>query len=232
MTIGVLGSFLLDWFAVFYEWRKIKPITKILSMFMLILWTLWGVDWSPYSFVVLLLIAQFFCLMGDTFLLLSDHWFFAGLGAFLLGHLFYLMLIFLDLSSASKVSLQHFSLLPIIISVIIWGVVLFIIYKIFDRDYFIPYNKGKILWTLLQVYIWILSGLMALAVFRVLIQPNPVFLMALLPIGGMLFLISDSILAYDRFVKPIANGQLWVHVTYHLAQFSIACGFLSILEQL
>lgn len=43
-------------------------------------------------------------------------------------------------------------------------------------------------------------------------------------VGGMLFFLSDTMLAYDRFVKPIPNGRLWVRITYHLGQILIISG--------
>ena len=36
--------------------------------------------------------------------------------------------------------------------------------------------------------------------------------------GAVLFVVSDTVLALDRFVRPIRHGTLAVHVTYHLAQ--------------
>ena len=35
--------------------------------------------------------------------------------------------------------------------------------------------------------------------------------------GGALFVVSDTALAVDRFVRPLARGTLAVHLTYHVA---------------
>ena len=43
-------------------------------------------------------------------------------------------------------------------------------------------------------------------------------------VGGTLFFISDTTLAYDRFVRRLKHGQSYVHLTYHLAQASIISG--------
>jgi uncharacterized membrane protein YhhN len=40
----------------------------------------------------------------------------------------------------------------------------------------------------------------------------------------MLFVISDSLLSWDRFVAPITNARTIVMVTYHLGQFGIILG--------
>ncbi len=50
----------------------------------------------------------------------------------------------------------------------------------------------------------------------------------LVSIGAGLFFLSDSILAYNRFVRPVPAGDLLVMVTYHLGQFLIAGGALAL----
>jgi len=233
MTSAVFAAFLLDWFVVAFERQKIKPLTKILAMVMVIFWTLQGVRWSPDAYIILLLLAQLFGLTGDIFLLLADKWFFAGLGAFLIGHFFYASLIFFDIfSSINSTTLMKSLFVPMIIAVVFWGVMLLIIYRFFKREYFVMHRKGKMLWRLLQVYIWVLSGLSAMTVFWTLSQSNTTLQMVLLPVGGILFLLSDTVLAYNRFVHPIPKGQLWVRITYHLAQFSLAAGFLSLMGRI
>jgi uncharacterized membrane protein YhhN len=37
-------------------------------------------------------------------------------------------------------------------------------------------------------------------------------------VGAALFVVSDAVLALDRFVRPFRHGNVAVHVTYHLAQ--------------
>ena len=43
-------------------------------------------------------------------------------------------------------------------------------------------------------------------------------------IGGVLFLASDSLIAWERFVRRLPHGPLAVIVTYHLAQALILIG--------
>jgi uncharacterized membrane protein YhhN len=45
-------------------------------------------------------------------------------------------------------------------------------------------------------------------------------------LGGSLFLASDTLLAYDRFVRPLPGGKLAVHVTYHCAQILLVVSLL------
>ena len=39
--------------------------------------------------------------------------------------------------------------------------------------------------------------------------------------GALLFLVSDSLIAWNRFVKPLAGAQAAIMVTYHLAQLAL-----------
>jgi uncharacterized membrane protein YhhN len=43
-------------------------------------------------------------------------------------------------------------------------------------------------------------------------------------VGAVLFYASDSMLAWDRFLKPLPHARLWVMVTYHLGQIGIILG--------
>ena len=169
LTIAVLFGFLLDWLAVALDWRKIKPFSKVLAMLLVILWTLTKTSWGFNHFVWVLLLAQLFGLAGDIFLLFSERWFLSGLGAFLVGHLFYIGLIGLSLTPypGGEISTKPL-LIPLIIAGLLWAGVLWMIYRIFKREYFFKHHNGKLLWSLVQVYIWILSGLMIFTFFRTL----------------------------------------------------------------
>jgi uncharacterized membrane protein YhhN len=45
-------------------------------------------------------------------------------------------------------------------------------------------------------------------------------------VGAVSFLLSDTLLALDRFVRPIPQGALAVHVSYHLAQAFLVLSLL------
>jgi uncharacterized membrane protein YhhN len=40
----------------------------------------------------------------------------------------------------------------------------------------------------------------------------------------LLFFISDTTLAYNKFVAPLPNGRVIVMITYHLGQILIVLG--------
>ena len=43
----------------------------------------------------------------------------------------------------------------------------------------------------------------------------------------LLFVVSDTVLALNRFVRPIPTGDVAVHVTYHLAQGLLVLSLVS-----
>jgi uncharacterized membrane protein YhhN len=45
-------------------------------------------------------------------------------------------------------------------------------------------------------------------------------------LGAVAFLASDTLLALDRFVRPLPGGKLAVHVTYHCAQILLVLSLL------
>ena len=45
-------------------------------------------------------------------------------------------------------------------------------------------------------------------------------------VGGGLFFLSDSLLAWDRFVAPLPKGRFWTMITYHLAQMGLTLSVL------
>jgi len=51
-------------------------------------------------------------------------------------------------------------------------------------------------------------------------------------LGGLLFLVSDGLLAYNRFARRIKFGQLWVRITYHLGQFGLAIKFVILIRMI
>jgi uncharacterized membrane protein YhhN len=221
----VLGGFLLDWLAVAYEWLRIKPITKILAMGLVILWTIYTSERGAYITLILLLLAQLFGLLGDIYLLLRQKWFLWGLGAFLVGHVFYLVLFLLQLAEAIRyVELTSLRILVGCAILMGWVFFLFWFYRLVRKLNSRQLSLG------VSIYGGVLSSIVAISFSLVLFSTNLQGIYTLLSAGALLFLISDSLLAYNRFVKRIPRGQLWVRITYHLAQFCLAAGFVILIN--
>jgi uncharacterized membrane protein YhhN len=63
------------------------------------------------------------------------------------------------------------------------------------------------------------SALMTL--FRTDWASIPAYLVSL---GAVLFVTSDVVLAWNKFVSPIRRGRLILMVTYHLGQIALIAG--------
>ena len=232
MTLVVFLGFLFHWISVLFEWKRIKPFAKAFAMILVIVWTFYFAHFEANYQIIILLAAQAFGLLGDILLLFPGKWFVWGLGAFMIGHFFYLGLLFDVLFTSCKGEFLKGS--TWVIALI--GLVLWFSYLFFFMRFLSPYifkNKSDLpFWSAVVFYGAVLSFIVVFSAWCVYIIPGYSWIRLCLPIGAALFFVSDNILAYDRFVKKIRYGRLWVIVTYHLGQFNLAVGFLSLLGYL
>jgi alkenylglycerophosphocholine/alkenylglycerophosphoethanolamine hydrolase len=161
-------------------------------------------------------LALAFSLAGDILLLLPARFFIPGLAAFLLGHIAYLAGLTVNLPPVDLAN-------PILL---VTGAGLIGLFYPRIRAGLRSKPGGKKLNLPVLAYSLVLTAMMLTAVltlFRLDWQRNAAVLAAL---GGVLFLISDLLLAFDRFVNPVRHGRLLVMVTYHLAQMALVGGAL------
>jgi alkenylglycerophosphocholine hydrolase len=202
----------LNWAAVEFEWRRLKYISKPIVILALMAW-LWLLSgWKgPLAWYGL---ALTFSLAGDILLLLPASFFLPGLGAFLLGHIAYLAALN---QVPPPVNLTSLGLLLIGMGLVGW-----IYPKI--RAGLRAKPGGNRLGPPVLVYSLVLTAMMLSAVLT-LLRPEwrrPAAVITAL--GGILFLISDTVLALDRFTTPLWHGRLLAMVTYHLAQMALVGG--------
>jgi alkenylglycerophosphocholine/alkenylglycerophosphoethanolamine hydrolase len=75
-----------------------------------------------------------------------------------------------------------------------------------------------------QIYACVIS-LMLLSALVTLVQPEWDKTAAILGcLGAASFFLSDTTLAWNKFVTPISRGSLKVMITYHIGQILIALG--------
>ena len=228
-TLIVLTGFIIHWLAVSLNWQKLQPVSKPLAMVLLIAWTVLLVPRSASWSLGLLIAAQIFGLIGDIFLLFRGKWFLFGMAAFMVGHLFYIGTLLVALIDFFQDG-SEISRLPIKVLVYMMtsaGILIFF-YWMFKpmRN---PDNVHPPVWAAEQVYSWVLSELVAMSFFFVLLLGSDSLQPYFLPLGAFLFLFSDTLLAYNKFIQPFQTAHIWEIMTYHLAQFSLAIGFLSII---
>jgi uncharacterized membrane protein YhhN len=173
-----------------------KPSTTILILFVAL-----SAPASHYK--ILIVIGILFSLIGDIFLMLPSDQFLIGLICFLITHLCYIVAFLLD----SKFGRP------------IWPYVLLAAIAIG----FFELLSGGINTAMkfpVAIYAAALSLMTAQALARYLQQKNKGVLLA--AIGAVLFMISDTTLAYDRFVVGIAAAHAIILATYYAAQYLIA----------
>lgn len=227
--IIVFAGFLFEWLAIILKWNRIKPFSKVLAMVILILWTLFIFDYQFTPLVIVLLSAQIFGLIGDIFLLFSIRWFVWGMGAFLLGHIGYFALIVRTLINSYQIG--EFVSIPLWVWFFVGSAILallFLFYRVVVT-FLLRQDPEKSFILALFIYAFCLSSVMVLSYLSAVLLSGGRWVIWALPLGGTLFFASDFTLAYDRFVKRLPNGQLWVMVTYLLGQFFLAVGLISLI---
>lgn len=196
-----------DWVAVHQRLFRIEYLLKPLTLALLVA-TAATADLGAIKAWVVAALA--FGLLGDVGLMLSrggraDPPFLAGLGAFLLGHIAYIVAFvridvrLIDLVAGALIAL---------------GVSALALPKVLRGS---ESSAGRVFAVIVAGYAAVLAAMTAFAVGTGIV---------LVAIGGVLFLVSDTIIAWQRFVRPVRHGAVAVIVSYHLAQFLILIGLV------
>ncbi len=162
----------------------------------------------------LLLIGLFFSWMGDVWLMLQDHdglFFMLGLVSFLITHIFYIVF-FIRISSAQPSLLQQQP---------IW-VLLVIGYGITLAWLLFP-HLGPLKIPVI-IYATVLCS-MLLSSIHVYRKVNTAAARYYL-LGAAFFVVSDSLLAINKFYQPIPEAGILIMLTYCMAQYGIVMGFV------
>jgi uncharacterized membrane protein YhhN len=202
---------ILDWIAVARNWKKLEYIAKPGVMLALLAW-LWQVGgfqgqmlWFAAGVV--------FSMAGDIFLMLPREQFIAGLVSFLLAHLSY--------TAGFNPTLPPFNLLSLVLALIVAVTAAQIYRRVAGGLAASGQNALK-----LPVLVYtIVISLMLLSALLTLLRPDwlptPAWIVSA---GALLFFLSDTFLAWNKFVAPLPYGKLRVIVTYHLGQILIVLG--------
>jgi len=154
------------------------------------------------TYQILIVVGLLFSMAGDTWLMLPDNYFLRGLVSFLIAHIFYIV--------AFSITGNHIAdvlyLLPI---VIITGIA------------FLYLRPGLGKYTVPVIIYMVAIGLMWFQSFNrwEALDDNG----GLMAIGGaFLFVVSDTVLAVNRFRQPFQAAQAIILSTYFVAQWMIA----------
>lgn len=182
----------------------LAAVTKALTTILIIAFAAGRDRSSAYGRAILAgLVAS---LAGDVFLLWPDKGFMPGLLSFLVAHLAYLY--------AFTDRLKHgLASMPAIAYAAVAGLALFVLWGSVPGDLRAP----------VAVYVAALVGMAAMAASRALrAAPENASFARIAAVGGALFVTSDTMLAFNKFMGPIPLAQAFVLTTYWLAQWAIA----------
>ncbi len=200
----------------FYSFETIQTISKVALMPWLIGFVNFGVSGLESHLKKSLSLALLFSWLGDICLLKSaDHelFFISGLVLFLIAHLFYISIFrFFSKNSDNKILFNSISLIIILV------------YVLFLLLHLYTFVKG-ILFPAICIYAAVI-GYMLLTSLRIPHQSGELYSI-LVVIGSISFVISDSILALNKFTEiGITPNQavIYVMISYCLAQFLLTIG--------
>jgi uncharacterized membrane protein YhhN len=179
-----------------------KCIFKPLTMLCIIGLALLRPGSDPEFYKIAILIGLGFSLIGDIFLIFDKKLFLPGLVVFLLAHFAYV---------------AAFYQLPVMPNAVYSAVPFVLFFAIFMRILWYSLGAMKV-----PVFVYALTICMMgrFAMNRYLNLQT--LESALAFAGALVFIVSDSLLAYDRFKKPVPKKDIYILGTYFLAQWLIA----------
>jgi uncharacterized membrane protein YhhN len=202
----------VDIIAIFFGFKWLHTITKPLLMPALVLLVYPGNFTAPGK--KLILTGLFFSWLGDVFLLFETHhslFFIFGLASFLVTHICYISY-FLSIRSGKPSLIQK---QPIyILLVLSYGISLvWLLYP----------SLGELKIPVI-LYASIICSMLLCSIHIYLKVKEPVnrYFIA----GALLFVLSDSLLAINKFYQPLPLAGIAIMLTYCAAQYFIVRGVL------
>lgn len=162
-----------------------------------------------------LILAIVFSCAGDTLLMFQskyDNFFMFGLGAFLIAQIFYILAYRQHQSSDTTNELQGLQKIRYAFPVVLSGTGLVVIL----------YHRLGGLKIPVLVYAIVLTWMVLTALFRFGKTTTTSFAMVFG--GAILFMISDSLIAINKFLEVLPMAGFWIMVTYIAAQYLIVTG--------
>ena len=151
----------------------------------------------------LLFVALLFSAAGGVALELeAGKYFIVGLVFFLLAHVMYIVTFSRDLKAQK-------SRIPAVVLLVIYGLIMAFVLRPGLKEMALP------------VYFYLVV-ITTMGIFAALRASKS----KLVLLGAISFIVSDSILAVNKFLVPVPASDYLVMITYYLAQFLIVYGFV------
>ncbi|SMD32168.1 Uncharacterized membrane protein YhhN [Reichenbachiella faecimaris] len=197
-----------------FEWKFLNEFTKPLLMPVLLVYFRKGMNAPVNLSFILAVFALVFSWFGDVALMYvykRDWYFLVGLGAFAIAQALY----FFSFKNAKSGEEEQIPLLQHIFNVLPFAVfVIGLLYTLW------PFLEG------LKIPVTIYASLICLmalgAVYRNGSTTTESFNQVVF--GAILFILSDSLIAINKFYAPMENASIWIMGTYILAQWNIING--------
>jgi uncharacterized membrane protein YhhN len=206
-TIIVVLELIFGSFESYTYWHY---FTKPAIVITLLLFFIFNSDHLNIFIKSVTILALLFSLLGDVLLMFvsnSEHFFIAGLVSFLLAHIMYI-LVFLRDRNRKKNSM------PFIAFLLLYATGLFFLIKDGLGDLLIP----------VLVYMTVILVMATTAFMRKGIVIDRGYLYVF--IGAVFFMVSDSLLATNKFYTTLPFSNVCIMTTYAVAQFLIVLGIL------
>lgn len=168
----------------------------------------------------ILLNALIFSWIGDVILIFADIaeiYFILGLVSFLIAHITYCVLFNKQIIGEIQINKVLFGLGSLVIAFYLTAIILVLMPNLGDLK--IP----------VIVYAAVISTMLLFAFNGYLIWKKPGALYIFL--GAITFVISDSILAFDKFHAPIEKSSFFIMLMYLVAQYLIVVGIIRLNAQ-
>ena len=201
---------LVNLIAVYSNSESLQFITKPLLMPLLAIYLLLRTNTANSNLKGWIFLALFFSWAGDIFLLFEErvsNFFLFGLSAFLVAQVFYIVF-FHNIRMREYIRGNALLLL------------LVIVYYSILINVLSPYLGNMKL--PVRIYGVVLSFMVMLAMHTMLGKNKKAALW--MTMGAILFVVSDSLLAFNKFFSPFNNAGVIIMLTYGLAQLFITEG--------
>jgi uncharacterized membrane protein YhhN len=161
--------------------------------------------------------ALFFCWMGDILLMFVEQtelFFIAGLASFLIGHVLYI-LCYQRLRSAGSMVLLITQRLRFSLPIVLAGSGLLMLLFPYLGDMKIPVTIYALVIVVMSITALSRYGLTTASSFWSVFS------------GALLFMLSDSLLAINKFYSPFSASAFFIMATYCTAQWLIVKGIIA-----